>query len=205
MGKRRVLYRGLAVAAAILFAAPGAIAKPSEPFPAPVCSESDLSFEEGVTYKGCSGFYYGNLLAGNGTTMSQVQTIIDGFSIELGETFTYLGGWLDKFDGVDGNSTTVTFGSLVKGPVVVGLKFGIGAAYRSDPDSTRIFDTGTGGGTAFYFFDTGEKGIQGFNLNISSLSGVSVVTAVPEPEIYATMAIGLGLIGFMARRRRKTG
>ncbi|MDP1672545.1 MAG: FxDxF family PEP-CTERM protein, partial [Burkholderiales bacterium] len=32
----------------------------------------------------------------------------------------------------------------------------------------------------------------------------SSVSAIPEPETYAMMAAGLGLLGFVARRRKKT-
>lgn len=35
----------------------------------------------------------------------------------------------------------------------------------------------------------------------SYLDNVSVMTAVPEPESYAMMLLGLGLLGFMARRK----
>jgi len=34
---------------------------------------------------------------------------------------------------------------------------------------------------------------------------VTITTSVPEPEIYAMLAAGLGLMGFVARRRQKSG
>jgi hypothetical protein len=33
--------------------------------------------------------------------------------------------------------------------------------------------------------------------------GVKAVQAIPEPETYALMLAGLGVVGFMARRRRQ--
>ncbi len=41
------------------------------------------------------------------------------------------------------------------------------------------------------------------NDNVGMLLDNVNVTAVPEPETYAMMLAGLGLVGFMARRRRK--
>lgn len=35
--------------------------------------------------------------------------------------------------------------------------------------------------------------------------GITSVTMIPEPEIYAMMLAGLGLMGFVARRRRQVG
>ena len=35
----------------------------------------------------------------------------------------------------------------------------------------------------------------------SYLDNTSVMAAVPEPESYAMMLLGLGLLGFMARRK----
>jgi hypothetical protein len=32
----------------------------------------------------------------------------------------------------------------------------------------------------------------------------SVIAPIPEPEIYAMLLVGLGLVGFVARRRRQT-
>jgi hypothetical protein len=39
------------------------------------------------------------------------------------------------------------------------------------------------------------------NLHFAYVDGVSVTAAVPEPETYALMLAGLGLVGFAARRR----
>lgn len=33
----------------------------------------------------------------------------------------------------------------------------------------------------------------------------SIMTAVPEPETYLMMLVGLGLVGFVARRRQSIG
>jgi hypothetical protein len=40
--------------------------------------------------------------------------------------------------------------------------------------------------------------------NALAIDSIKVVTAVPEPEIYAMLAAGLGLMGFLNRRRRRT-
>ena len=43
------------------------------------------------------------------------------------------------------------------------------------------------------------------NYQITVIGTGSVAAPVPEPEIYAMMAAGLGLMGFVARRRQRNG
>lgn len=41
------------------------------------------------------------------------------------------------------------------------------------------------------------------NYTTFTTNAVSAIAAVPEPETYAMMLAGLGLVGFAARRRRQ--
>jgi hypothetical protein len=56
---------------------------------------------------------------------------------------------------------------------------------------------GNGNKIELKFADAGTPNTYG-----GSLDNVSLVAAVPEPETYALMLAGLGVVGFMARRRQ---
>jgi hypothetical protein len=43
------------------------------------------------------------------------------------------------------------------------------------------------------------------NYTVQAQDQLYLITPVPEPEIYAMMGLGLGLMGFMARRRKQNG
>jgi hypothetical protein len=94
-----------------------------------------------------------------------------------------------------GTNGTLFLDDLLSGPFAVGLH--------------------AGGNFSLYFFDGGNTNVsalffdtKGVSLNShSSPQGLShanlYISAIPEPEIYAMMTLGLGLLGFLGRRRRQ--
>jgi PEP-CTERM motif len=96
-------------------------------------------------------------------------------------------------------SLTATFASSG----VVG-SFGI---YKSD--DTPIYSWGVGGPafttSSTFSLDAGSYyyAVTGFGKTGGYILSSSAVAAVPEPETYAMLAAGLGIVGFIASRRRR--
>lgn len=105
-----------------------------------------------------------------------------------------------------------------------GLEYGVGVGDNyngggSPMDGLQIGDSATwtfnvSGGTfaATDFFTAGDEDrAVGFLTRFRGLAdggsdkvpGVPTMTPIPEPQTYALMLAGLGLVGFMARRRRR--
>ena len=150
-------------------------------------SFGDLS---GVTVTQCAGFYQGNALnSGNQTALSLVNSILTS----PGWGLASVTGWIEKYDT---NNSAINFSTMLYGDTVVAFHWG------------NFPGGGAGNVSALYRFNAGTAGVDVFSITAGAqgLSNAAVfvtsVTAVPEPETYALLLAGLGLVGFMAKRRR---
>ena len=147
------------------------------------CSASDIS----ITGASCLGFYSGNL-NGNAPSLAAVNTALGTWHLNLTEAVD-AGHMISSLTG-----NTINFSQQLYGDTIIGVHYG------------NV--NGSNNVTAFYRFDAGTTGIDAFTTSFASLSNATlyrtgVATTVPEPETYAMLLAGLGLVGVVARRRRK--
>jgi len=68
--------------------------------------------------------------------------------------------------------------------------------------ATRFTSNTDGALSGGWWFSADIVQTSGATFNVAARD-LTVVTNVPEPEIYAMLAAGLGFMGFVARRRRQ--
>lgn len=171
-------------AAAATLAASSAFA--AEPV-APSCS----SWTSVAPYAGCTGFFDGN----NSLVEANAQGF-GTFELEAKDNQTAQGASDSSLFDVSGSASSVllTFNEAIAGEFLVSLKLGNFSAYYD-------FTSGVAAGETLTF--TGHlESYEGYGLSHASVYYNDVVPGVPEPETYALMLAGLGVIGFVARRRR---
>ncbi len=154
---------------------------------------TDVTFSAGAT--DC----YGSIAPPPNDTLVQVNAIVaaEGW----GSAFTYQ--YKDSMSGagtdtsfIDAVGLTnaggyVTFSQTITGPLVLTLKLG-------QSWSAYFFGDGVTAGDLAYTVNLADT--RGLGLSHASL--FTNVPAVPEPQTYALMLAGLGVMGFLARRRK---
>ena len=135
------------------------------------------------------------------TYLGNESAYIDKFSLNIGGTL------------LETNSLGSTVSMTVSGPGTVGFSFsddqGTGSGHTFSNGQSQTLPLGfaimKGQTNKYGTFDY----ILGFNDSYTGdadyddfVVGVKFVSAVPEPETFAMLLAGLGLIGFSARRRK---
>ena len=157
---------------------------------------SAFEIQKGATQGGLVGFnpvaaagkQYLELNAARQTSVSQSIATTAGGTYSL--SFAYSG----RPDTPGGASSlmNVYWGSTLLTPTaLIGTTSGVWQTYSQNVSAL-------GSSTLLRFESIGPVSAPTYG---SYLDNVSVMTAVPEPESYAMMLLGLGLLGFMARRK----
>lgn len=112
--------------------------------------------------------------------------------------------FLDKYTFTLASTTTLTssISALGIAPGTYGIFNADNTAtafswnYGANPGATHVATLGAG--TYYYSVFGATNGV-----GVYSLSSAAVAAPVPEPETYALLGAGLGIIGFVASRRRR--
>ncbi|MEF8755043.1 MAG: PEP-CTERM sorting domain-containing protein [Accumulibacter sp.] len=153
------------------------------PLVAPACGAGDIS---GASFISCAGYYAGNLISNSPTDQASVDQIL----ASLGLPGTG-GTWIEKLTPLSG-ATSINFNMPLNGITYIGIHRGGGTTGEN--------------GTAFYKLDAGagtNLDVITYNLTASSNAALYATAPVPEPETYGMLMAGLGLVGWMARRRQQ--
>ena len=157
---------------------------------------SAFEIQKGATQGGLGGF---NPVAANGVQYLELNTdrptsISQSIATTAGGTYALSFAYSGRPDTPGGANSlmNVYWGSTLLTPTA--LSGNTGGTWQSFSQNV----TALGASTLLRFESVGPVSAPTYG---SYLDNVSVTAAVPEPETYAMMLLGLGLLGFVARRK----
>jgi hypothetical protein len=150
---------------------------------------NQLEFRNNVAGAAYDGKIFAELDVDRNARISQTLATTAGQWYELSFAYSNRSGV-----AVDSNGLIWNFGNTTQQASTLALNNSGGNAWTVF--STKVLATDSS--TTLSFAAVGTSDGYG-----TSLDNISVTTAVPEPETYALMMAGLGVIGAIARRRTK--
>ncbi|OFA06876.1 PEP-CTERM sorting domain-containing protein [Duganella sp. HH101] len=139
----------------------------------------------------------GNFVAADGAfEMAPLQQTVNGLVAgqQYNLTFYWAGAQQSGFDGATTEQWQVSLGTQTQSTAI---KNNVNHGFTGWQKETFTF-TASGASEVLSFLAVGTPaGVPPFSL----LDGVSMV-AVPEPQTWGMLGLGLGLVGFAARRRK---
>ncbi|MFC0170184.1 PEP-CTERM sorting domain-containing protein [Pseudoduganella danionis] len=144
----------------------------------------------------CLGYYSGNL-NGNSHTWQTVSNDLTSWGVTLSGPVA-ASSMVSSLSG----AANFHFSQTLYGETIIGIHYGIVDV------TTNLGTTSYNNQTAFYKFNAGTTGVSNIINHIASISNATVyrtgvMTPVPEPETYAMLLAGLGMVGLIARRRKQ--
>lgn len=159
------------------------LATAKQPTPPKDCASSDISGS--FQFLACQGYEKKNHISGSAEALSFSNTQLTA----LGLSGTG-GSWIEKIDGLAGTHT-IDFTTALFGTVY----FAVHKGAAGDFDQS----------TAWYRIEVIGIPLDTMTFNHDGLSKAVLysVSPVSEPETFSLILAGLGVVGFMARRRKQ--
>lgn len=155
-------------------------------------------FDTGFIYHDCAGAYSGNVLSNNNRSVAAQIDALNTLGVDT-TNFDY--NTFFKISSLGGGDIVLPGGMEMIGETVFGIHFG-GSSVLGNATAFYKFDAGTGL-TGIPIATSGSSGFVLYQTGNAQPGPGDTAGAVPEPAGWALLVAGFGMIGVLARRRRR--